>query len=233
MSNDRREPGTGAAAAAHGAVVSANGDDAPRRGNEDAMPASGDAGSARGRAVFETAIGHCGIAWGPAALVGVLLPEGSEARTRVRLGRLHPDLPPTELRAAPDFVRRAAARIAALLRGEPDDLADVPLDMTGVPPFHQRVYELVRAVPPGHTLTYGEIATRLGDPGAARAVGQALGRNPFAPVIPCHRVLARGGGAGGFSAGGGVATKLRMLQAEGARMSREPGLFDGDPAVYR
>jgi methylated-DNA-[protein]-cysteine S-methyltransferase len=189
--------------------------------------------AAGGHAVFETAIGHCGIAWARGALVGVLLPEDGEEATRARMRRLHSDLPVGGSDHAPAFVRRAIERIAAMLRGAPDDLRDLPLDLTGVPAFHRRVYALVRDIPPGHTLTYGEVAARLGDPTAARAVGQALGRNPFAPVIPCHRVLASGGRAGGFSAGGGIDTKLRMLQAEGARMSREPGLFDGDPAVYR
>jgi len=88
------------------------------------------------------------------------------------------------------------------------------------------VYEITRAIPPGRTLTYGEVARRLGDPNAARAVGQALGHNPFAPVVPCHRVLAAHSGAGGFSAEGGVVTKLRMLQIEKAQMGSEPGLFD-------
>lgn len=84
---------------------------------------------------------------------------------------------------------------------------------------------------PGETVTYGEIARRLSDPGAARAVGQALGSNPFAPVVPCHRVLAADGRAGGFSANGGVTTKLRLLLIEHARFNG-PGLFD-DPVDAR
>jgi methylated-DNA-[protein]-cysteine S-methyltransferase len=176
-----------------------------------------------GCALFETAIGRCGIAWGESALLGVQLPESSDAGTRTRLLRGLPQLPDAE---PPAWVRQAIARIQALLDGCQDDLADIPLDMEGVPPFHQRVYEITRAIPPGRTLTYGEVAQRLGDPGAARAVGQALGHNPFAPVVPCHRVLAARSGAGGFSAEGGVATKLRMLQIEKARMGSEPGLFD-------
>jgi methylated-DNA-[protein]-cysteine S-methyltransferase len=124
---------------------------------------------------------------------------------------------------------RAVARIQALLQGAPDDLLDVELDMTNIPEFQQRVYAVTRAIPPGRTLSYGEVgevAARIGEPGAARAVGQALGRNPFAPVVPCHRVLAAGTGAGGFSARGGVATKLRLLQIEQAQLGAEPGLFD-------
>jgi len=176
-----------------------------------------------GYALFATAIGRCGIAWGEHALVGVQLPESSDAGTRARLVR---DLP--ELREAepPPWVLLAMVRIQALLNGIQDDLADIPLDMDGVPPFHRRVYEITRAIPPGRTLTYGEVAQQLGDVGAARAVGQALGHNPFATVVPCHRVLAARSGAGGFSAEGGVATKLRMLQIENARVGPEPGLFD-------
>jgi methylated-DNA-[protein]-cysteine S-methyltransferase len=176
-----------------------------------------------GFALFTTAIGRCGIAWGERALLGVQLPESSDAGTRVRLLRSLPDLPETE---PPPWVLLAIVRIQALLNGLKDDLADIPLEMEGVPPFHQRVYEITRAIPPGRTLTYGEVAQQLGDPGAARAVGQALGHNPFAPVVPCHRVLAARSGAGGFSAEGGVATKLRMLQIEQAQMGSEPGLFD-------
>jgi methylated-DNA-[protein]-cysteine S-methyltransferase len=98
--------------------------------------------------------------------------------------------------------------------------------MRDVPEFNQRVYAAARAIPPGRTLTYGEVAQQIGEPGAARAVGQALGHNPFAPVVPCHRILAAGNGGGGFSAEGGVATKLRMLQIEHARMGPQPSLFD-------
>ena len=98
------------------------------------------------------------------------------------------------------------AAIAALLRGEPVDLSGTVLDESRVPEFHRRVYEIARAIPPGRTLTYGEIAERLGEPGAARAVGQALGENPFPIVVPCHRVLAANGKLGGFSAPGGTAT---------------------------
>ncbi|MFC5523382.1 methylated-DNA--[protein]-cysteine S-methyltransferase [Polaromonas jejuensis] len=184
--------------------------------------------TALGFSLFETAIGHCGIAWGERGLAGLLLPEPSVAQTRARMRRLFPQVdevpPPPEAQAA-------IQRITALLDGTRDDLLDIALDMSGVPPFHQRVYEVARAIPPGRTLTYGEVAARIGEPGAARAVGQALGHNPFAPVVPCHRVLAAGARSGGFSAGGGVATKLRMLQIEGAQFGEAPGLFDDGRAL--
>ncbi|HSV34399.1 MAG TPA: MGMT family protein [Ramlibacter sp.] len=179
--------------------------------------------NALGFCLFPTAIGPCAIAWGEAGLVGVQLPEADEAGTRARMQRRFPQAREC---GAPGAVQVVVARVQALLDGNGDPLLDIALDMDGVPAFHQRVYAVTRAIPPGKTLTYGEIATRLGDPGAARAVGQALGHNPFAPIVPCHRVLAAGAGAGGFSADGGVATKLRMLQIEHAQLGAQPGLFD-------
>ncbi len=178
---------------------------------------------AAGFALFDTALGGCGIAWGDRGLVGVQLPEGDDARTRARMRRDFPGAPEAP---PPPRVGAAIARIRGLLDGVPDDLRDIELDMRAVSPFECRVYGLVRAIVPGRTLTYGEVASLLGEPGAARAVGRALGRNPFAPVVPCHRVLAAAGRSGGFSARGGVATKLRLLRIEGARIGREPGLFD-------
>jgi methylated-DNA-[protein]-cysteine S-methyltransferase len=162
-------------------------------------------------AVFETAIGPCGIAWGDRGVVGVLLPEGSEAGMRARLAQRFPG---AREGSPPAPVRFAMDGMVALLRGEESDLSKVALDMEGVPPFHRRVYDAARAIGPGATLSYGEVAARVGTPGAARAVGQALGRNLFAIVVPCHRVLAARGKSGGFSAPGGVTTKLRMLSIE-------------------
>jgi methylated-DNA-[protein]-cysteine S-methyltransferase len=181
---------------------------------------------ASGFRVFDTAIGSCGIAWDDRGqIVGTQLPQKDEDGTRARMRRRFPGVPETD--PSPE-VQDVMRRIRALLEGHREALLDVPLDMSGVPAFHQRVYEITRAIPPGRTLTYGEVAARLGEPGAARAVGRALGHNPFAPVVPCHRVLAAGTGAGGFSAEGGVATKLRMLQIEKAQLGSEPGLFDQD-----
>ncbi|MEO8544052.1 MAG: methylated-DNA--[protein]-cysteine S-methyltransferase [Burkholderiaceae bacterium] len=178
-----------------------------------------------GFALFETAIGFCGIAWGAQGLTGVQLPERDAAATRARMAERFPQAPQS---APPPPVQQAIDRITALLRGEPSeptDLSDIVLDLTGVPAFHQRVYALARRMVPGETMTYGEMARRLGDPGAARAVGQALGHNPFAPVVPCHRIVAAHNGAGGFSAAGGTRTKLRLLEIEGAQFGG-PGLFD-------
>src|SRR5215831_19069724 len=175
--------------------------------------------------LFDTPIGRCAIAWGASGVVSVQLPSARELQTRAHLLQRFPEareLPPT-----PE-VQRAVECIAAVLRGEASDLSNIALDMDGVPPFHRRVYELARSIPPGETISYGEIAAKLGAPGSARAVGQALGRNPFAIIVPCHRVLAAGGKVGGFSAVGGITTKLRLLAIEGAPGTGQRALFEGD-----
>ncbi|HEX3822869.1 MAG TPA: methylated-DNA--[protein]-cysteine S-methyltransferase [Mycobacteriales bacterium] len=177
---------------------------------------------ATGIALFETAIGPCGIAWGDSGICGVQLPETTETATRSRLARTHPG---ASVQEPPPDIEVAITRITALLAGEPDDLHDVDVDLHAVPEFNRRVYDLARAVGPGQTTTYGEIATELGAPLAAREVGQALGRNPVPLIVPCHRVLAAGGKVGGFSAQGGVTTKLRLLDIEGAAPNGQPSLF--------
>ena len=177
-------------------------------------------------ALFETAIGACGIAWGERGIIGVQLPEGSPAGGRARLRRRFPQ---AEEAPAPPHVQRVIGAITALLGGQHRDLTGVVLDMDRVPDFHRRVYEIARTIGPGETLTYGDIAARLGDdPRLARDVGQALGSNPFPIVVPCHRVLAAGGRLGGFSAHGGTATKRRLLAIEGGLPDGERTLFDFD-----
>jgi methylated-DNA-[protein]-cysteine S-methyltransferase len=179
---------------------------------------------AAGLCLFDTALGVCGIAWDAQGVRALQLPEADAARTLARLRRrtagLHETAPPPE-------AQRAIAGVVALLRGEDVDLSEVRLDQRGVPGFHRRVYALARAIPRGTTLSYGELAERLGDRRLARAVGQALARNPFAPIVPCHRVVAAHGKAGGFSAPGGLRTKWRLLQIEDARPT-VPDLFDPD-----
>ncbi|MGH6952101.1 MAG: methylated-DNA--[protein]-cysteine S-methyltransferase [Vitreimonas sp.] len=173
-------------------------------------------------ALFDTAIGRCGLAWGARGLIGVQLPERTPHATRIRLMRHCPNADETE---PPKHIQRAIDDIAALLRGEKKSLRAIPLDMSRVAPFNARVYQTTRAIPPGVTRTYGEVARAIGEPDGARAVGQALGRNPFPIVVPCHRVLGVDGKLVGFSATGGIATKLKMLKIEGWRQN-EPSLFD-------
>ena len=202
-------------------------------------PLNADAHEAEwGHALFDTALGPCGIAWGPGGIAAVQLPEADAPATQARLLRglergtypqvLPPAVPPAEVlppAVPPAEVRHAIAGIQGLLAGQALDLREVPLDMSGVSAFHQQVYAVARAIPPGQTRTYGEVAEQLGGKGLSRAVGQALGLNPFAPVVPCHRVLAAGDKPGGFSAGGGALTKMRMLQIEGACLGGTLSLF--------
>jgi len=186
--------------------------------------------------LFDTAIGCAGLAWGDSGLVGVHLPEPTAEAARRSLLRRFPgavEAPP------PPEVARAVAGVCDLLAGKPADLLDVPLDLARTPAFNARVYEIARAIPPGETLTYGEIAQKLGDRLLARDVGAALGKNPWPIVVPCHRVTAAGGKLGGFSARGGVNTKVKLLAIEGAKVldpppaaarktaaSAQPSLFD-------
>jgi methylated-DNA-[protein]-cysteine S-methyltransferase len=183
-----------------------------------------------GYALFDTAVGRCGIAWNAQGIVGVQLPERRESATRARLVLRFPGASET---TPPGHVEHAIEAISAMLRGEKRDLSAVALDMAGVPEFHRRVYAIARTIPAGATLSYGEIAARLGDRAAARDVGEAMGQNPFPLIVPCHRVLAAGGKLGGFSAAGGATTKLHLLQIEGAQVGEAPTLFDSLPLHAR
>jgi methylated-DNA-[protein]-cysteine S-methyltransferase len=176
--------------------------------------------------LFETAIGWAGLAWGDKGLVGAYLPEADRETARKSFLRRFPEA----AEAAPTpMVEGTIAAIRALLTGEPADLTHVPIDLARVPEFNARVYEIARAIPPGETLTYGEIAVKLGDRLLARDVGAALGRNPWPIVVPCHRVTAAGGKLGGFSARGGVNTKVKLLAIEGAKVL-EPAPPKAKPA---
>ena len=174
-------------------------------------------------AIFDTPIGACGVIWGERGITGVQLPMGSEDKTRKRIHQRNGDIlegePPAE-------VRHAIDEMIELLAGKPNDLADVVLDLDGVPEFNRGVYDIARKIPPGQTMTYGEIAKRLGAPQESREVGQALGHNPVAIIVPCHRVLGADGKMGGFSASGGVATKRRILEIEGAAALSAGPLFE-------
>ncbi|MES2601397.1 MAG: methylated-DNA--[protein]-cysteine S-methyltransferase [Pseudomonadota bacterium] len=181
-----------------------------------------------GFALFDTAIGRCGVAWGERGLLGIQLPEADDVRTRSRLLQKAPG---AREMTSPAEVQKACDAMAELLDGEARDLSFIALDTERLPAFNRSVYDIARTIAPGETLTYGDIATRLGDKLLSRSVGQALGQNPLPIVIPCHRVLAANGKTGGFSANGGVTTKFRMLAIERARIAGAasndaPMLFD-------
>jgi methylated-DNA-[protein]-cysteine S-methyltransferase len=179
--------------------------------------------SGYGYTVFDTAIGRCGIAWSDDGVIGVQLPEAREIETRRRLYQLYPDA--REMRP-PLNVEIAMEGMLALLRGQASDLSDVVLDMKGIPAFNQRVYELARTIPHGETRTYGEVAASLRASGAAHSVAQAIAKNPFMLIVPCHRVLEAGGYADKISPNGGAISKRRLLSIEGALSPGSKTLFD-------
>ena len=178
-------------------------------------------------AVFPTALGHCAVAWrGDASegLIGSQLPAADVEALRALMRRRFDTAVETE---PPAPVREAIALIQRLLAGETADhreLLAVKLDDRAVPEFDRQALWLTRQIPVGQTRTYGELAAALGEPGAARAVGRAEGHNPFAPIVPCHRVMGAGGAPTGFSAPGGVETKRQMLLIE----ARAAGQLAGD-----
>jgi len=166
---------------------------------------------------FETALGRCAIRWTAAGISGVALPQARP-------------LPGQALEsgvAVPGFVREAIEGIVAVLAGAPADLRSVALDERGIDAFRRAVYAATRDIAPGTTRSYGEVAQAIDQPGAARDVGAALARNPFPIIVPCHRVVAANGALTGFSAPGGLATKRRLLQLEGAPGYGQQVLFDG------
>jgi len=176
-----------------------------------------------GYTIFDTAIGRCGIAWGDSGIIGVQLPETRESETRRRLFRLYPEA--RELRPPPN-VEMAIEGIAALLRGKAADLSAVTLDISGIHAFNARVYAFTRTIPRGETRTYGDVAASLRASGAVRSVAQAIARNPFMIIVPCHRVLDAGGYADTVSENGGSISKRRLLSLEGANSPRSKTLFD-------
>src|SRR5262245_3406330 len=167
--------------------------------------------------LFETALGATGLAWNDTAITALQLPERTPAATRARLTARCADAgPEVATGSAPTWVSDTIERVRAHLAGRPQDLSDVRLDLARVPPFAARIYGALRRVPAGQTVSYGDLARTVGSPGAARAVGRAMATNPYPIVVPCHRVLASGGRAGGFSAYGGLMTKDRLLALEGS-----------------
>ncbi len=174
-------------------------------------------------ALFDTPLGPCALVWGENGLVGAYLPEADPAKTRARICRRFPDAVEAD---PPRRVAEAIAAIGRLMRGEAEDFASVTLDMAAVPEFNRRVFALAQTIPPGETLTYGQVADRIGEPGQAQAVGQALGANPFPIIVPCHRVVAAGGKLHGFSAPGGLETKRKLLALEGSSL-KGASLFGG------
>jgi methylated-DNA-[protein]-cysteine S-methyltransferase len=172
--------------------------------------------------LFDTSLGTVGVAWSARGLTRLQLPESTPGATERRLRGRSSDMSAGE---PPPRIRQAIAAVESYLAGKRVDFSPLVLDLSGVGDFYRRIYEATRRLGWGETATYGELAQRVGSPGAARAVGQAMGRNPIPLIVPCHRVLASGRGIGGFSAFGGAVTKTRLLALEGVHLG------DGTPPI--
>ena len=176
--------------------------------------------AAEGYVIFATAIGPCGLAWSRRGLVSIQLPEETAEATRARLwDRITlPDDGGETTPPAP--VKQAIEQIVSHLASKDAGLDGIAIDLEGVPPFHRKVYEAARRITRGEIRSYGDLAADAGSPQGARAVGQAMAKNPLPIVVPCHRVIAAGGKPGGFTSPGGLDTKARLLEIEGAKLPR-------------
>jgi methylated-DNA-[protein]-cysteine S-methyltransferase len=160
-------------------------------------------------ATFNTPLGTCAIAWNDAGLTRFLLPDPERHGGNTEA-------------EPPSWVRAIIERVQRHLTGEAQDFSDVRFDFTRVPEFVRSVLCATLQVKPGHTATYGDIALAIGQPlAASRAVGAALGDNPWPLLIPCHRIVAATGKMTGFSGPGGIATKIKLLAVEGAQLLAE------------
>lgn len=157
---------------------------------------------------FETVIGSCRVEWEGDQLVSFRLPPAT------------PSPADPALTDAPALALTLIERVKRHLAGDLQDFSDTPIDFTRVSSFQRAVYEAALRVKPGQTRTYGWIAEQIGQPVAvSRAVGTALGQNPWPLLVPCHRFIGANGKMVGFSAPGGIQTKLRLLAIEGAELA--------------
>lgn len=170
--------------------------------------------------LFETKLGICGIAWSGDGIVRFRLPDADRAAAEKHFAKAQPQTPPPPIATAVEQAERYFA-------GERIDFSSIDLDLAGVDPLRRSIYDALRRVSFGETVTYGELAKRAGvnAPQAAQDVGVAMARNPVPLIIPCHRVLASGGKLGGFSAPGRTETKERMLALEGVFIGNQPRLL--------
>lgn len=172
--------------------------------------------------IFDTALGACAVLWRDALVTRILLPAIREEGLLVAIAHAHRA---AEASTPPAAIAELTSKIAALTHGAPQDFASAPLDRSAIEPFAARVYAALDKIGFGEATTYGAIAEELGDRTLSRAVGAALGANPFPIVIPCHRVTGAQGAIGGFSAPGGADTKRRLLEIEGAFAASKLPLF--------
>lgn len=167
--------------------------------------------------LFTTDFGTCGIAWGEDGLTAFQLPDETDAKTRARIAAK--DSGAEEASTFPPWVTEVIEKVQQHLSGIPQDFMGTPIAWDQVSDFQKSVYMEALGIGPGLKRSYGEISTALSlGPEGARAVGAALGSNPWPLIVPCHRVVSADGKMTGFSAPGGVRTKTRLLVLEGAEL---------------
>ncbi len=163
--------------------------------------------------LFDTEFGVAAIAWTTNGICGHQLPEIDARATEAKLKNTFPTAVKTE---PPQEILMLTKRICKHLQGNVQDFSNVRLDLSGVPPFHAKIYQSLQKIPLGKTVSYNDLAVICGSPGAARAVGQAMAKNPISLIVPCHRVVSASGTLGGFTAYGGLETKRQLLHNENA-----------------
>jgi methylated-DNA-[protein]-cysteine S-methyltransferase len=173
--------------------------------------------SNKGLTFFDTAIGWCGLAWDGHNILGFQLPEATKELTEKKMRSQYPNLVGDTVPSR--LIANLCRDVLSHVEGRAQDFTSTRIDISTLTPFSKRVYEFTRAIPAGRTISYGELAKRIGSPNSARAVGRALGANPIPLIVPCHRVIAANGALTGFSAAGGVDLKAHLLEIE--RMSLE------------
>lgn len=156
---------------------------------------------------FHTAIGTCGLSWNEKGLTSFVFPKEGNARVK-------------SSSTAPAWIKKLVAQVKAHLKGDAQDFSKVPVDFGDSSELRRSVYKTIQKIPAGKVLSYKELAIKIGKPNASRAVGTALGKNPIPLIVPCHRIITSSGKLGGFSAPGGVAVKIDLLEREGLVLTK-------------
>ncbi len=175
--------------------------------------------SSEGWHIFASPVGPIGLAWNRRGVCRVVFGSMETEAVARELQDVCPDL--AEVKRPSAVVREVFKRIGGLVRGKPDDLRDIPVDLSGSSEFSRKVLRTLRGVKPGQVITYGQLAAKAGRPGAARAVGRIMGANPVPIIVPCHRCMGADGSLTGFSTAGGTALKARLLFIEGYERDAE------------
>jgi methylated-DNA-[protein]-cysteine S-methyltransferase len=165
---------------------------------------------------FPTSFGICGVAWTHEGIIAFCLPEASEKQMRTRLKNITCNS--ESLEALPSWIKQLIRKVKAHMAGDSQNFSDMPLNLNGTSEFQRSVYLAAQKIPSGNVITYADLAKAIGKPKAARAIGNALAKNPIPLIIPCHRIIASSGKLGGFSAPGGFKTKSALLHCEGVKI---------------